>query len=178
MSDFIAGKLAPKTLFDDNSEISSLVPSEPIHFSPEAQAVMDAGREIWYYYMHHKDGEMYGAQSINVNASFYDIRRYFQGVDEKGRMNSESQDMTYKALLGVLREKLEILANNIEKKVYEHGFLRDASNIEFPDDLSEDSPKDNVPPETKPAKVAKPKIKKATKNPTIVNYGTVNIYEK
>lgn len=179
MSDFIAGKLAPKTLFDDNSEISSLVPSEPIHFSPEAQAVMDAGRELWYYYMHHKDGEMYGAQSINVNASFYDIRRYFQGVDEKGRMNTESQDMTYKALLCVLREKLEILANNIEKKVYEHGFLRDASNIEFPDDLSEDSPKDNVPPENKPAKVAKPKIKKATKNQMVVNnYGTVNIYEK
>ena len=171
MSDFIAGKLAPKTLFDDQK---TLIPTEPIQFSPEAQAVMDAGRELWYYYMHHKDGELYGAQSINVNASYYDIRRYFQGTDGKGRMNPESKDETYMRLWGNIKDALKVLAKKIEPKVYLYGFLLDETT------LPEDEPEEVAEtPENKPAKVAKPKIKKATKNQMVVNnYGTVNIYEK
>lgn len=174
MSDFIAGKCKPKageTLFGAEE---SLIPTEPIQFSPEAQAVMDAGRELWYYYMHHKDGEMYGAQSINVNASYYDIRRYFQGVNDKGTMNTESKDETYMRLWGNIKDALKVLAKKIEPKVYLYGFLLDETTL--PEDEQEEVAET---PETKPAKVAKPKAKKATKNQMVVNnYGTVNIYEK
>lgn len=162
MYDFIAGKLAPKTLFDDQK---TLVPTEPIQFSPEAQAVMDAGRELWKYYMWHKD--------VNVNASYYDIRRYFQG-ETNGKMNNDSKDETYMRLWGKVKEALKVLAKKIEPKVYLYGFLLDETT------LPEDEPEEVTEiPETKPAKVAKPKIKKATKNQMVVNnYGTVNIYEK
>jgi hypothetical protein len=176
MSDFIAGKCENR---DSQQELefaktTNLIPTEPIQFSPEAQAVMDAGRELWYYYMHHKDGEMYGAQSINVNASYYDIRRYFQGTDDKGRMNPDSKDETYMRLWGNIKDALKVLAKKIEPKVYLYGFLLDETT------LPEDEPEEVAEtPKTKPAKVAKPKVKKAPKNQTIVNnYGTLNIYEK
>ena len=176
MSDFIAGKCKPKaaeTLFGAEE---SLIPTEPIQFSPEAQAVMDAGRELWRYYMHHKDGELYGAQSINVNASYYDIRRYFQGTDDKGRMNPESQDETYMRLWGNIKEALKVLAKKIEPKVYLYGFLLDETT------LPEDEPEAvEEAPKTKPAKTPKPKTKPKTKKPgqmVVNNYGTVNIYEK
>ena len=165
MSDFIAGKIKPEaqeTLFGTNE---SLIPSEPIQFSHEAQAVMDAGRELWKYYMWHKD--------VNVNASYYDIRRYFQG-ETNGKMNNDSKDETYMRLWGNIKEALKVLAEKIEPKVYLYGFLLDETT------LPEDEPEEVTEiPETKPAKVAKPKIKKATKNQMVVNnYGTVNIYEK
>ena len=166
MSDFIAGKIKPdtqKTLFgpEDN-----LIPTEPVHFSPEAQAVMDAGRELWKYYMWHKD--------VNVNASYYDIRRYFQGENKKGDMNPKSDDETYMRLWGNIKEALKVLAKKIEPKVYLYGFLLDETTL--PEDEHEEV---TEIPETKPAKAAKPKTKKAPKNQMVVNnYGTVNIYEK
>jgi hypothetical protein len=174
MSDFIAGKCSNKQQELEFAKTTSLIPTEPIQFSPEAQAVMDAGRELWYYYMHHKDGEMYGSQSINVNASYYDIRRYFQGIDDKGRMNPESKDETYMRLWGNIKDALKVLAKKIEPKVYLYGFLLDETT------LPEDEPEEVAEtPENKPAKVAKPRAKKATKNQMVVNnYGTVNIYEK
>ena len=128
MSDFIAGKIKPQaeeTLF---AAEETLIPTEPIQFSPEAQAVMDAGRELWYYYMHHKDGELYGAQSINVNASYYDIRRYFQG-ETNGKMNTDSKDETYMRLWGNIKEALKVLAKKIEPKVYLYGFLLDETTL-------------------------------------------------
>ena len=175
MSDFIAGKCkkgdAQQEL--EFAKSQSLIPTEPIRFSPEAQAVMDAGRELWYYYMHHKDGELYGSQSINVNASYYDIRRYFQG-ETNGKMNTDSKDETYMRLWGNIKDALKVLAKKIEPKVYLYGFLLDETT------LPEDEPEEVAEtPETKPVKVAKPKVKKAPKNQTIVNnYGTLNIYEK
>lgn len=189
MSDFIAGKLAQKTLFEENSENVSLIPIEPINFSREAQAVMDAGRQLWRYFMHHKDNELYGAQSININASFYDIRRYFQGVDEKGRMNNESQDEIYTALLRDLHAKQDVLASKIEKKVYEHGFLRDAANIDSLEDILEAEPAEIVMPEKKPVKTIKTKAPHKSEQKTVVHYhinaenislqtdGTINIGE-
>ena len=173
MSDFIAGKIKPKadeTLFGTEQ---ILIPSEPIQFSPEAQAVMDAGRELWYYYMHHKDNELYGSQSINVNASYYDIRRYFQG-DKNGKMNPDSTDPTYMRLWGNIKEAQKKLAAKIAPKVYLYGFLLDETT------LPEDEPEEVAQiHENKPAKVAKPKTKKAPKNQMVVNnYGTLNIYEK
>ena len=123
MSDFIAGKLASKNADTLFGKEESLIPSEPIHFTPAAQAVMEAGRKIWEYYMKQKP-KTYGADPINVNASFYDIRVYFQGRDEKGKMNSDSKDETYTSLLKELRTYQKVLAKQIEKKVYLYGFLK------------------------------------------------------
>ena len=84
-------------------------------FSPEATKVFDAGRELWKYY--HKQ------PNINVNASLYDIREYFQGRNDKGKMNNKSDDEKYNELIEILRSELRILAQKIEPKVYEYGFL-------------------------------------------------------
>ena len=88
-----------------------------LEFSEEATAVFDAGRELWKYYHAQKD--------VNVNASLYDIREYFQGRNDKGRMNSKSDDATYTKLIAELRSKLAILADKIKPKVYEYGFLKE-----------------------------------------------------
>lgn len=123
MSDFIAGKCAPANSATLFGEEESLIPSEPIVFTPAAQAVMEAGRKIWEYYMTHKKN-VFGAAPVNVNASFYDIRAFFQGRDEKGKMNSESSDQTYTSLIKDLRTYQKVLARQIEKKVYLYGFLK------------------------------------------------------
>ena len=123
MSDFIAGKCAPAKAATLFGEEESLIPSEPIVFTPAAQAVMEAGRKIWEYYMGHKKN-VYGAAPVNVNASFYDIRAYFQGRDEKGKMNNESSNQTYTSLIKDLRTAQKVLAKQIEKKVYLYGFLK------------------------------------------------------
>ena len=171
MSDFIAGKCksVDTQLELSYAKVENLIPTEPIQFSPEAQAVMSAGRELWKYYMTKKDDIKF-----NVNASYYDIRRYFQGVNNKGNMNPESDNPKYMHLWGKVKEALKILAKKIEPKVYLYGFLLDETT------LPEDEPEEVVEiPESKQAKVAKPKTKKAPKNQTIVNnYGTLNYYEK
>jgi hypothetical protein len=113
MSDFINGKMkltTPNTLFSETKK------SEKLKFSIEAQAVFDAGRELWKYY-HAQPG-------CNVNASLYDIREHFQGRNDKGKMNSKSDDEKYSKLIGNLRVSLKILAKKIEPKVYEYGFLK------------------------------------------------------
>ena len=85
-------------------------------YSPR-RAVFEAGRELWRYYHTQKD--------INANASLYDIREYFQGRNDKGRMNPKSSDEKYTELIGNLRDKLKILAEKIAPKVYEYGFLKE-----------------------------------------------------
>jgi hypothetical protein len=90
-------------------------------FGVEAQAVLDAGRELWKYY-HMK---IKGNKTTSVNASFYDIREFFQGRNDKGTMKTKSDDETYNRLIGTLREKLGILTKKIQPKVYEYGFLKE-----------------------------------------------------
>ena len=90
-------------------------------FSPEAQTVLDAGRELWRYY----HGKIKNNKTAPVDASFYGIREFFQGRKENGVMNAKSTDETYNALIKNLREALKALAAHIEPKVYEHGFLRE-----------------------------------------------------
>lgn len=139
MSDFIAGKLQPtkpqqpvQTELYDNQESKSGLSgnagiSAPITFTPLAAEVMEAGRKLWYYYLHHKQNstELYANDSINVNASFYDIRRYFQGTNPvTGKMNNDSPDEEYTRLLADLRQKQRLLAKQIEEKVYLYGFLK------------------------------------------------------
>ncbi|MDR0558635.1 MAG: hypothetical protein LBG92_00550, partial [Prevotellaceae bacterium] len=113
MIGFLQGKKiqnAYTDLFDQQEKI--LVKRE---FSIEAQAVFDAGRELWKYY--------HAQKNVNINASLYDIREYFQGRNDKGKMNSKSDDEKYNELIGALRESLDILAKKIEPKVYEYEFL-------------------------------------------------------
>lgn len=121
MSDFLKGKIKRQEnngeLFDEEK---CFIPKEPVVFSDEAQEVMDAGRELWKYY-HAQPG-------ANPDASLYDIKGHFQGFkkgkDGKLKMNSDSPDGTYMRLIKNLRTKLKTLAEKIEPKVYEHGFLK------------------------------------------------------
>ena len=93
---------------------------QPIKFSPEAQAVIDAGRGLWRYY--------HAQQGANPNASYYEIRLHFQGTKTtksgKVQMNSDSTDKKYTVLLSTLRNCMKALAAKIEPKVYEYGFLK------------------------------------------------------
>ena len=112
MHDFIMGKakakkpqqdVAVQNLFatqdTQTTERSCFTPTEPLKFSQEAQAVLDAGRDLWRYY--HKQA------GANPNASYYDIKMHFQGTKTtksgKVQMNSTSEDATYNALLANLR---------------------------------------------------------------------------
>ena len=89
----------------------------PLNFSAEAIAVFDAGCELWKYY--------HSQPNVNVNASMYDIREYFQGRNEKGRMNAKSDDKKYTELIGELRNNLNLLADKLKPKVYEYEFLKE-----------------------------------------------------
>ncbi len=60
-----------------------------------------------------------------MNASLYDIREYFQGRNEKGKMKNKSTDETYMKLITDLRDSLKLLAQKIEPKVYEYEFLKE-----------------------------------------------------
>jgi hypothetical protein len=124
MTQFIKGKLKP----NGNGDLLNpeKVRTTPLEFSPEAQAVFEAGRKLWTYY-HSQDFKtlQYDEKSnYNPNASLYDIREHFQGRNEKGKMNHKSSDETYTQLIADLRDKLRLLAEKIEPKVYEYGFLR------------------------------------------------------
>lgn len=121
MTQFINGKLKVEqktehSLFENEVQIG-VYDNKPRQFSEEATAVFDAGRELWKYYHSQKE--------VNVNASFYDIREYFQGRNDKGRMNSRSDDVQYTELIGLLRSKLKILADKIKPKIYEYEFLKE-----------------------------------------------------
>ena len=125
MADFLHGKIERKPIeitgdiFEQQEaeEAAKAIPIE--NLSPEARAVLEAGKEIWKYYM--------SKPGISANASFLDIRAFFQGykTTDKGKrmMNSTSGDETYMNLLKDLREKMKALEAHIEPKIYEHGFL-------------------------------------------------------
>lgn len=116
LSKYLKGKIKP----EDSVDLFSV--NEPkahyevaLKFSLEAKAVFDAGRALWTYYHAQPD--------CNVNASLYDIREHFQGRNDKGKMNNKSVDEIYSKHIAALRSALKRLAQKIEPKVYEHGFL-------------------------------------------------------
>lgn len=126
MHDFIRGKL-PKAEVTAESQLQIFnvdTPrprtGEPLAFSPEATAAMDAGRALWQYY-HRQPGAL-------PDASLYDIRLHFQGVKTsksgKTQMNTISSDDTYTVLIKDLRARVAALARKIEPKVYAYGFLK------------------------------------------------------
>lgn len=115
MSSFLGGNLkidAQKDLFSVDTE-----KNKKFIFSSEAKRVLDVGRELWRYY--------HSKENINVNASLYDIKEYFQGRDEKSnKMNNKSNDQQYNVLISDLKDSLKLLAKQIESRVYEYGFLK------------------------------------------------------
>ena len=119
MTDFIKGEIKKEISNDTLFKDEEIVESKPLVFSDEATAVFDAGRELWKYYHAQNDVD------INENASFYDIRAYFQGINALGRMNARSEDATYTKLIGELRNNLSVLADKIKPKVYEYEFLKE-----------------------------------------------------
>jgi hypothetical protein len=119
MTDFIKGKIKKDSSIETLFKDEAIAESKPLVFSDEATAVFDAGRELWKYYHSQNDVD------INVNASFYDIRAYFQGTNALGRMNARSEDATYTKLIGDLRNNLSVLADKIKPKVYEYEFLKE-----------------------------------------------------
>ena len=115
MTDYINGKL--KTNNSTNLFDNKTAEDKPLQFSNEAKSVFNAGRELWLYY-----------NSYNAtipNASLYDIREFFQGRNEQGRMNAKSDDKKYTELIGELRNNLNLLADKLKPKVYEYEFLKE-----------------------------------------------------
>lgn len=114
---FATEPLAAAKIQAPSADEKDFIPLE--HLSPEAKAVMDAGRELWNYY-HRQPNAI-------PNASLYDIRLHFQGykTTKKGKvqMKTESEDDQYTAIITKLRHNLKGLAKAIEPKVYEYGFL-------------------------------------------------------
>lgn len=115
MTDFINGKIEIK----NETHLFATAENQTLkrEFSEEAKAVFDAGRELWKYY--------HSQLNVEVNASLYDIREYFQGRNDTGKMNSKSDDETYMKLIGELRNKLNFLADKIKPKIYEYEFLKE-----------------------------------------------------
>lgn len=114
MSKFLNGEVEFKKSDEWFSE-NEPSKSEKVVLSEEAQNVYNAGLELWKYY--------HLQPKANPDASYYDIRKFFQG-ESKGRMNNGSSDEKYMELISDLREKMKLLAKKIELKVYEYGFLK------------------------------------------------------
>ena len=135
--DFMCGKIKPRSLEEQEAyekDDKNYVPGDafatsdnkigkffdgksPMTFSDTAQTVLDAGRELWRYY--------HSQEKALANASFYDIRLHFQGINDKGKMNTKSDDERYTELVLALRQCLKTLAKKIEPKIYEYGFLKE-----------------------------------------------------
>lgn len=116
MSKFISGKLKTEAPAQSDAFATPKERNHPLTFSAEAQAVFEAGRELYTYY--------HQQPNCNVNASLYDIREHFQGRNEAGKMNNKSEDEAYSILIKNLREKLKILQKIIEPKIYAYEFLK------------------------------------------------------
>jgi hypothetical protein len=88
--------------------------------SRDAKTVLNAGRALWRYYHETIKND----DTAPVDASLYEIREYFKGRCEKGRMKAKSTDEEFNDLDYLLRGSLKFLAAKIEPKIYEYGFLK------------------------------------------------------
>lgn len=119
LKDFQKGKyqITTPTNLEKNSKNLVEKSNLKIEFSAQAKDVLNAGKNLFKYYHEQTNSEF-------PNASLYDIKKYFQGVSAKtGRVNSKSNNEKYNDLLETLKDALQILAQNIEIKVYEYEFL-------------------------------------------------------
>ncbi len=115
MIDLLAGKGEKRHVQGDLFKKVEGISRNP-SLSPEARAVLEAAKALYRYY--------HALPDANPDASFYDIRLRFQKTDERGRMNSSSDDETYNALLATLRAAQKPLAARIAEGAYRHGFLK------------------------------------------------------
>lgn len=127
MKDFLDGRGVPcarsvvtPNLFSDCEQnqikLTERAQATPLQFTETAQSVLNRGRDLWRYY-HTMD-------AANPNASLYDIKEFFQGRNDKGKMNATSEDPVYTDLLTKLKNCLRLLGEEIKPKVYEYGFLK------------------------------------------------------
>lgn len=102
--------------FDSNFMSRFLVARNiPADLSPAALGVYNAGLATWRYYH---------ARGANPNASLYDIKEFFKGRKDNGKMNNKSSDAEFNRLESNLTNAMRELAGDIEPKIYEYGFLR------------------------------------------------------
>ncbi|BDQ26626.1 hypothetical protein [Helicobacter heilmannii] len=120
--DFLEGKSlasrtakAKKELFSQSTPAT--IQARP-SFSPVALSVLHAGQELYTYY--------HTQEKSDPNASLYDIKEFFSGRDAKGKLKpaSKAKDAHYKMLYAQLKEVLGALAQALQPKVYQYGFLR------------------------------------------------------
>ncbi len=111
---FTEKEVEPLNSFESHF-MTDYIKEHNIAFSECAQKVFDAGCELWKYY--HKQ------PNASPNASYYDIRAYFQGIDKSGKMNKDSSDSQYMLLIANLRNAQKTLATKIANEVYKYGFL-------------------------------------------------------
>jgi hypothetical protein len=121
MADFLS---EPQFLQDykDSQDLFSKKPDrflKPVRFSGAAQNVYNAGKNLWKYYHETIKTDTEG----NVNASLYEINEYFKGRNGT-RMNNRATDEQFNELNGILQAALNQLAEKIQPKVYEYGFLK------------------------------------------------------
>ncbi len=122
LTDFMGGQL-PVAQEDDTAlmtgkEGKELFPTgqTPLVFSPEAQRLLDAGRELWKYYL--------SKPGVDIDASFYDIRAFFQGRKRDGAVKASSTDGEYTRLYSAIQDARKALGDTkIAPKVYAYGFL-------------------------------------------------------
>ena len=132
MQDFLQGKVKQDegkndTLPFNKDEIKptkplpSFIPTAPLKFSPEAKALLEAGKELFKHYHAQAKNEA----NYLLNAAFYDIKAHFQGFSDKDTMNTpaKAQDKDYKGHLSALNAALKNLAQKLESRVYEYEFL-------------------------------------------------------
>ena len=118
---FIHGKIKiqnPNTGLIQNKIL--FVPQEKMQFSNAAQQVFKCAKELFCYY--HQQASQKPQLYLN-DAALYDIKEFFQGRNAKGRMNAKSDDVIYIELLNNLKNAQKMLAEKIEPKIYEYGFL-------------------------------------------------------
>ena len=119
MKDFLDGKIKPTPknddLFADNTAVGTWHASS-LQFGETAKSVLKRGLDLWKYY--------HTMEEANPNASLYDIKEFFQGRNDKGKMNATSEDPVYTDLLTKLKNSLRLLGEEIKPKVYEYGFLK------------------------------------------------------
>ncbi|WRA15903.1 hypothetical protein KVM36_06910 [Helicobacter pylori] len=120
--DFLKGKIK-ESKESDSLFLNAKKENKPLKFSPSASKVFDAGKEIYRYY-HTQD---FTHTPYNANASLYDIKEFFQGRNAQGKLNlpAKAKDEYYKQLYANLQDALKDLAEEIQPKVYEYGFLRE-----------------------------------------------------
>ncbi|EIE29962.1 hypothetical protein [Helicobacter pylori] len=118
--DFLKGGIKEE---GDSLFLNDKKENKPLKFSPSASRVFDAGREIYRYY-HTQD---FTNRPYNANISLYDIKEFFQGRNAQGKLNPpvKAKDTYYKQLYANLQDALKDLAEEIQPKVYEYGFLRE-----------------------------------------------------